>query len=124
MKKLNSHGDGLYHDVPLAVVEEDAGHDVTGHLGMGRIPPARGTETVREAGLKQGDERVGMVLDGAGLPDGGDHARDADLHQALVVVTCQKLRLVGNFLKYEMKTLKHESYGIWSPLPELFSILR
>ena len=48
-----------------------------------------------------------MVLDGAGLPDGGDHASHADLHQALVVVTCQKLRLVGNFLKYEMKTLKH-----------------
>ena len=37
VEELDGHGDGLYHDVPLAVVEEDAGHDVTGHLGMGRI---------------------------------------------------------------------------------------
>ena len=51
VQELDSDGDGLDHDVSLAVVKEDAAHDVTGHLSMRRITSTRGSETVTETGL-------------------------------------------------------------------------
>ena len=98
VQELNSHRDGQLHDRLLVIVEEDTGHDVTCHLGMGWVSSARGTETVRQTGLQQGDEGAGMLLDGSCLPDSRDDPGHADLHQGLVIVTGQELRLTRNIL--------------------------
>ena len=61
MQELDSDGDGLNHDVSLAVVKEDAAHDVTGHLSMRRITSTRGSETVTETGLRTNQRLVNIV---------------------------------------------------------------
>ena len=41
VQELDGHRNGQLHDRLLIVVEEDAAHDVGGHLGVGRVALAR-----------------------------------------------------------------------------------
>lgn len=43
VQKLDCHRDGQLHYSLLVVVEEDAAHNVAGHLCVGRVAFARGT---------------------------------------------------------------------------------
>ena len=65
---------------------------------MRRISPSCWLEAVREAGLQQTDQSIGVFLYGASLPDGGDDSGNTDLHQGLIIVTGEELRLVGDLL--------------------------
>ena len=49
VQELDGHGDGKLHDRLLVVVEEDAAHDVGGHLGMGWVALAGGSKAVGKA---------------------------------------------------------------------------
>ena len=49
VQELDGHRDGELHDGLLVVVEEDAAHDVGGHLGMGRVTLAGGPQAVGKA---------------------------------------------------------------------------
>ena len=42
VQELDGHRDGELHDRLLVIVEEDAAHDVGGHLGMGWVAFAGG----------------------------------------------------------------------------------
>ena len=50
-------------------------------------------EIVAETGLQEDDQVLGVLLDGPSLPDGGREARNADLHQALLIVIGQEVWL-------------------------------
>ena len=80
--------------MPQDVYQEYAGHDVGGNLGVGRIQPVGAVgrpEVVAEAGFEQVHQLVGVLLNGAGLPDGRGQPGDADLDQALLVVVGEEV---------------------------------
>merc|ERR1719234_305887 len=60
---------------------------------------AGGPKAVGKAGLQEGHQGPGMLPHRVSLSYSRDDPGDQDLHQRLVIVTGQKLRLAGDFLQ-------------------------
>ena len=100
MQELDSDRQRQLHYVPLAVVEEQARHDVRSNFSVRWIgSTGHGTpQVVAETRFQQPDQVLSVVLDGPGLPDGRRQPGDANLDQALVVVVAQEIRLRDDVL--------------------------